>query len=198
MPQVQPTSATRRPWNSGRIIGPKPPLKPKYIWAIRQQLENAHRARHLALFNLAIDSKLRGCDLVRLRVSDIAPNGAVRRRATVIQQKTHRPVRARDVGANRRLAGAPEAHPLWVRQRKKTFPHPSLVNDDGAVYRLARRALAPGPSLGWPSLAFDRSTRPVPDRARSHVSLERNAVGSDLGGRDKEDIGRRPTGREIR
>jgi integrase len=92
MPQVQPTPATRRPWNSGRIIGPKPPLKPKYIWAIRQQLKNAHRARDLALFNLAIDSKLRGCDLVKLRVSDIAPNGAVRRRATVIQQKTHRPV----------------------------------------------------------------------------------------------------------
>src|SRR3974390_2171246 len=92
MPQAQTAPAIRRPWNSGGIIGPKPPLKPKYIWAIRQQLKNAHRARDLALFNLAIDSKLRGCDLVRLRVSDIAPNSAVRRRATVIQQKTHRPV----------------------------------------------------------------------------------------------------------
>jgi len=87
MHQVQPAQTTRRPWNLGRVIGPKPPLKPKYIWAIRQQLKNTHRARDLALFNLAIDSKLRGCDLVRLRAGDIAPNGAVRRRATVIQQR---------------------------------------------------------------------------------------------------------------
>jgi integrase len=92
MPQVRVTSAARRPWNSGRIIGPKPPLKPKHIWAIRQQLKNARRVRDLALFNLAIDSKLRGCDLVRLRVGDIAPHGAIRRRATITQQKTRRPV----------------------------------------------------------------------------------------------------------
>lgn len=83
---------TRTPWNSGRIIGPKPPLKPKHIWAIRQQLKNTGRLRDLALFNCAIDAKLRGCDLVRLRVSDVAPGGALRARATVIQQKTGRPV----------------------------------------------------------------------------------------------------------
>lgn len=82
----------RTPWNSGRIIGPKPPLKPKHIWAIRQQLKNHGRIRDLALFNCAIDAKLRGCDLVRLRVSDVAPGGGLRTRATVIQQKTGRPV----------------------------------------------------------------------------------------------------------
>jgi integrase len=80
------------PWNAGRIIGPKPPLKPKHIWAIRQQLKNANRRRDLALFNTAIDAKLRGCDLVRLRVSDVAPGGGLRDRVTVIQQKTGRPV----------------------------------------------------------------------------------------------------------
>lgn len=83
---------SRKPWNSGRLIGPKPPLKPKHIWAIRQQLKNARRARDLALFNCAIDAKLRGCDLVRLRLSDVAPGGSLRARATVIQQKTGRPV----------------------------------------------------------------------------------------------------------
>lgn len=83
---------SRTPWNSGRIIGPKPPLKPKHIWAIRQQLKNHGRVRDLALFNCAIDAKLRGCDLVRLRVSDVAPGGGLRARATVIQQKTGRPV----------------------------------------------------------------------------------------------------------
>ena len=67
-------------------------MKPKHIWAIRQQLKNAHRVRDLALFNTAIDSKLRGCDLVRLRVSDLAPAGVLRSRATVVQKKTARPV----------------------------------------------------------------------------------------------------------
>jgi integrase len=82
----------RKPWNDGRLIGPKPPLKPRHIWAIRQQLKNGRRVRDLALFNCAIDTKLRGCDLVKLRVSDVAPGGAIRPRATVIQQKTGRPV----------------------------------------------------------------------------------------------------------
>lgn len=82
----------KRPWNSGRIIGPKPPLKPKHIWGIRQQLKVAGKVRDLALFNCAIDAKLRGCDLVKLRVGDVAPGGVLRQRATVIQQKTGRPV----------------------------------------------------------------------------------------------------------
>ena len=82
----------KKPWNFGRLVGPKPPLKPKHIWAIRQQLKNARRTRDLALFNCAIDAKLRGCDLVKLRVSDVAPGGALRERSTVIQQKTGRPV----------------------------------------------------------------------------------------------------------
>jgi hypothetical protein len=61
----------QEPWNSGRIIGPKPPLKPKHIWAIRTRLQHEGRVRDLAMFTRAIDSKLRGCDLVRLRLSDI-------------------------------------------------------------------------------------------------------------------------------
>ena len=66
------------PWNSGRIIGAKPPLKPKHVWDIRQQLKTAGRIRDLALFNCAVDAKLRGCDLVKLRVSDVAPGGVLR------------------------------------------------------------------------------------------------------------------------
>lgn len=81
-----------KPWNTGRLIGPKPPLKPKHIWAIRQQLKNARRLRDLAMFNCAIDTKLRGCDLVKLRVSDVASGGSIRQRSTVIQLKTGRPV----------------------------------------------------------------------------------------------------------
>ncbi len=83
---------TPRPWNRGRIVGPKPPFKAKHVGAIRQQLKVAGRVRDLALFDCGIDAKLRGCDLVKLRVSDVAPDNALRARATVIQQKTGRPV----------------------------------------------------------------------------------------------------------
>jgi hypothetical protein len=65
----------RTPWNKGKLIGAKPPLRPKHVWAIRTQLMIEGRTRDLALFNLAIDSKLRGCDVVALKVDDIAPNG---------------------------------------------------------------------------------------------------------------------------
>ena len=83
---------TRVSWNLGRIVGPKPPLKPKHIWAIRTRMQHDGLVRDLAMFNTAIDSKLRGCDLVKLRVSDIYLGDSVRLRTTVIQQKTGRPV----------------------------------------------------------------------------------------------------------
>ena len=83
---------TTVPWNRGKLMGPKPPLKAKEIWSIRVRLQVAHRTRDLALFNLALDSKLRACDLVRLGVVDVALNGRMRTRATVLQRKTGRPV----------------------------------------------------------------------------------------------------------
>ena len=79
-------------WNKGQLIGQKPPLRPKHVWAIRTRLQIDGNTRDLALFNLAIDSKLRGCDLVKLHIKDIAPNGHVSERATVKQRKTGRPV----------------------------------------------------------------------------------------------------------
>jgi integrase len=82
----------RVPWNKGKIIGPKPPLRPKHVWSIRTKLQVEGRVRDLALFNLAIDSKLRGCDVVALKVDGIAPSGYAVDRATVRQRKTGRPV----------------------------------------------------------------------------------------------------------
>jgi integrase len=73
--------------------GPKPPLRPGHVWAIRAKLQLEKRTRDLAMFNLAIDSKLRGCDLVTLRVDDVAPNGYAIDRANIRQRKTGRPVR---------------------------------------------------------------------------------------------------------
>lgn len=80
------------PWNNGKLISQKAPLKLKEIWAIRVRLELSHRIRDLALFNLAIDSKLRACDLVKLKVRDISHGDRVTSRAIVMQQKTGRPV----------------------------------------------------------------------------------------------------------
>jgi len=88
------TSITKQvPWNKGKLTGAKPPLRPKHVWAIRTKLQIDGQVRDLALFNVAIDSKLRGCDVVALKVDDIAPNGYAVDRATVRQKKTGRPVR---------------------------------------------------------------------------------------------------------
>ncbi len=87
-----PTSK-RAPWNKGKLIGAKPPLRQKHVWAIRTMLQAERSKRDLAMFNLAIDSKLRGRDLVAVKVDDIASNGYAIDRATVRQRKTGRPVR---------------------------------------------------------------------------------------------------------
>ncbi len=80
------------PWNKGKVTGQKPPLKPREVWAIRVRLQVSNRVRDLALFNLAVDSKLRGCDLVHLRVEDVMQGDQVRTRALVSQRKTGAPV----------------------------------------------------------------------------------------------------------
>lgn len=80
------------PWNKGRLIGQKRPLKPKDVWAIRVRLELKRNRRDLALFDLAVDSKLRACDLVRVKIQDVFTGPSARERATIIQKKTGRPV----------------------------------------------------------------------------------------------------------
>src|SRR5450756_1525044 len=88
-------ASKRTPWNKGKLTGAKPPLRQKHVWAIRTKPQIEQRTRDLALFNLAIDSKLRGCDVVfvAIKVEDVAPNGYSVDRATVRQRKTGRPVR---------------------------------------------------------------------------------------------------------
>jgi hypothetical protein len=81
-----------RPWNKGLLVGQKKPLQPKHVWSIRVRLEIARKWRDLALFNLAIDSKLRACDLVKLRLDEVCLGAKVRDRATIVQKKTGRPV----------------------------------------------------------------------------------------------------------
>jgi len=129
-----------RPWNSGRIIGPKPPFKPKHVWAIRQQLKTAGRTRDLALLDCGIDAKLRGCDLVKLRVSDVAPGESLRQRATVIQQKTVAP-----------LARAPANSPS---RRQRTRQGPALRNQHRQGRRPRSETRAPNCGIGRAGGAF--------------------------------------------
>ena len=110
-PEIKPATAAV-PWNKGKLIGQKPPLTLKQIWAIRIRLQMDHRVRDLALFNLAIDSKLRGCDLVRLRVRDVVHGDQVVSRATVMQRKTGQPVRFEVTEQTR------DAVQAWIAERK--------------------------------------------------------------------------------
>jgi hypothetical protein len=87
---VCPTDGSQRPWNKGLLIGQKKPLAPKHVWSIRVRLEIVGSSRDLAIFNLAIDGKLRACDLVKLRLDDICSGIKVRHRAAIVQKKTGR------------------------------------------------------------------------------------------------------------
>ena len=115
-------ASQRDAWNKGRLIGQKRPLKPKDVWSIRVRLQMEHRARDLAMFNLAIDSKLRGCDLVRLQVDDVCAGSRVRDRATVTQKKTGRPVQFEITEQTR---AAIQAWLFEVVSRKGRFLFPS-------------------------------------------------------------------------
>src|SRR3989440_8943246 len=124
--QAQTISSTPRhePWNKGKLIGQKPPLRPKHVWSIRTKLQIGGRTRDLAMFNLAIDSKLRGCDVIALKVEDVAPSGYSVDRATVRQKKTGQPVRFELTEQTRqavddyiRVAGKKPGEALFVGRR---------------------------------------------------------------------------------
>jgi site-specific recombinase XerC len=137
---------TKTPWNKGCLIGQKRPLKPKEVWTIRVRLQLERHKRDLALFNLAIDSKLRGCDLVWLRVSDVCVGGHVRDRATVIQQKTGRPVQF-EITEQTRMAirdwladGALGSGRFLFPSRLRNQPHLSTRQYARIVHRWVERA----------------------------------------------------------
>lgn len=101
----------RTPWNVGRMIGAKAPLKPKHIWAIRHHLKTDGSVRDLAMFNIALDAKLRGRDLVKLRLHDVFHGGEIRQRSVIVQQKTGRPVPFEITEPAREALGS------WLEQR---------------------------------------------------------------------------------
>jgi len=117
---------SREPWNKGKLVGQKTPLKLKEIWAIRIRLQLNNKVRNLALFNLALDSKLRACDLTKLKVSDVSQGGRIAKRAMVMQQKTKTPVQFEIMDQTRESVGA------WIEKSKLSsgdFLFPSRVSD---------------------------------------------------------------------
>ncbi|MHA7114609.1 tyrosine-type recombinase/integrase [Pseudomonas promysalinigenes] len=112
---------THRPWNKGKLVGQKAPLRLRDIWAIRVRLQIAEKSRDLALFNLAIDSKLRACDLTKLRVRDVAHGEHVSSRAIVMQQKTHDPVQF-EITEQTRMALEAWMHQANLRSEDCLFP----------------------------------------------------------------------------
>jgi integrase len=145
------------PWNKGRLIGQKLPPKLKEIWAIRIRLQLAERVRDLALFNLAIDSKLRGRDLVKLHVADIALGPRTLPRATVMQQKTHRPVQFEITEQARASISA------WINQahlssRDYLFPSCIVEDDHITTQQYARIVASWVESIGLNRAAYGTHT----------------------------------------
>ncbi|MCU4122008.1 tyrosine-type recombinase/integrase [Variovorax sp. N23] len=132
-------STPRPPWNKDKLVGQKRPFKLKEIWAIRVRLQLSCRTRELALFNLGIDSKLRACDLVKLRVRDVATGDRAAARASVIQQKTGRPVQfeltdpTREAVANWMKVAHLRAEDFLFPSRVSTSPHPGTRQYAGIV-----------------------------------------------------------------
>jgi integrase len=121
-----PAIPAKVPWNKGKIVGQKAPLKLKDIWAIRIRLQLGHRTRELALFDLGLDSKLRACDLVRLRVKDVCHGDRVSTRAIVMQQKTSQPVQFEITAPTRDAIGD------WIKEaalNSDDFLFPSRLHD---------------------------------------------------------------------
>jgi integrase len=173
-PDVELRQHTRRtPWNKGKLIGAKPPLRTKHVWSIRTKLQVEGRTRDLAMFNLAIDSKLRGCDVVGLKVEDIAPHGIAVDRATVRQRKTGRPVRFELTEQTReavddyiKIAGKVSGGvPIWRSAQ------PRAMHNDATV-RATRvgmdRKYRIGPTFFWHAFAAsDQSHAHLPPHRQS-------------------------------
>lgn len=129
------------PWNKGKLVGQKAPLRLNEIWAIRVRLQLSHRVRELALFNLAIDSKLRACDLVKLRMQDVRHGDHIAARAIVLQQKTQQPVQFEITPATRQsvadwiAAAGLQANDFLFPSRIEKSPHISTRQYARIVHR---------------------------------------------------------------
>ena len=180
----------RVPWNKGKLVGAKPPLRPSHVWSIRTKLQIEGKKRDLALFNLAIDSKLRGCDVVAVRVDDVAPSGYSMDRATIRQKKTGRPVRFELTDQARqaideylRLTGRKPGQFLFAGRGDRGRTNHSAVRSAGPRVGRQHRsrsgeiryALAPA-DKGRADLSADRQSQGRPALARNSNILPANTL----------------------
>lgn len=151
------TTCRREPWNKGKLIGQKAPLKPKDIWTIRVRLQMEHRVREFALFNLGLDSKLRGCDLVALKVRDVCHGSKVESRAMVMQRKTQRPVQFEITAHTREEVDA------WIHHaglKSEDYLFPSRIHGSHPISAPASTlefSTAGSVTLGWTPLPLART-----------------------------------------
>ena len=145
---INSATSIRVPWNKGKLVGQKAPFKLKEIWAIRVRLQIASRCRELALFNLAVDSKLRACDLVQLRVRDVCHGQSMASRALILQQKTQRPVQFEITEPTRDAVSA------WIKKstlNSDDFLFPSRIRESPHLstrqYARLHRPQVLGPSV---------------------------------------------------
>jgi hypothetical protein len=141
METINSATSTCVPWNKGKLVGQKAPFKLKEIWAIRVRLQIASRCRELALLNLAVDSKLRACDLVQLRVRDVCHGQSKASRALILQQKTQRPVQFEITEPTRDAVSA------WIKKsalNSKDFLFPSRIRESHCLPANTPELLIPG------------------------------------------------------
>ena len=180
------TPHKRLPWNKGKLTGAKPPLRPKHVWSIRTKLQIEGRVRDLAMFNLAIDSKLRGCDVVAIRVEDVAAGGYTADRATIRQKKTGRPVTFELSEQTRQAVDdylkAARKRPgdfLFMGRRGpdtniSTRQYARLVSEWIGSIGLDPRLLATHKS--YPDLSADRKSQGCPASARAYQDRKHGQV----------------------
>src|ERR1700716_345818 len=176
----------QQPWNKGLLVGQKKPLEPKHVWSIRVRLEIAGSKRDLAIFNLAIDSKLRACDLVKLRLDDICSGLRVRQRATIVQKKTGRTVQFEitEQSKNSVEAWLPSLRAAGSRylfpSRLHAIPHISTRQYARPVHRwvesigLERAVYGTHSDLPQNRKPPRRTTSPRPHKAGEHRPISRD------------------------
>ena len=151
------TATSYQPWNKGKLVGQKSPLRLRDIWGIRIRLELAQNARDLALFDLAIDSKLRACDLTKLRVRDVAHGNHVVARAMVMQQKTKRPVQF-EITAQTRLAVEEWVQQAGLRNGDFLFPSRLQISEHLSTRQYSRIVKAWVSSIGLDPVPYGTHT----------------------------------------
>ena len=158
-------ASSRIPWNKGKIIGQKAPLRQQEIWSIRARLEIANNLKELALFNLAIDSKLRGCDLVALKVSDVMRSGDILTRTSVVQKKTGTPVMFEIIAHTR------QSLRIWIAHAKLNFTDYLFPSRKHMVPHLGTRAYDRLVHKWVSSIGLDSSLYGTHSMRRTKVSI---------------------------